>query len=218
MSYSIQGLNDFIKQAKDVGFYSVSKTYKVVCSVKSVLDYVSIDDASLGQLDFGKVQQEYNSISGDKIKSGTKKVYFNVFLSTLKNYINCTDHPEKLVAKPAKKKASKTTEIKKTVEKTVSETTVKKPCVIKKISTEKPTITKSSTKITSVKKPRASLSKNVDQEASQNAIVSSDIQTLIFPIPIRNGVVVELHGLPTDLTNSEANKISTVINALVVGN
>jgi hypothetical protein len=39
---------------------------------------------------------------------------------------------------------------------------------------------------------------------------------IIFPIPLREGVVVQIHNLPMDLTAAEAQRISAVINALAV--
>lgn len=40
--------------------------------------------------------------------------------------------------------------------------------------------------------------------------------SIIFPIPIREGVVVKIHNLPLDLTRVEAERISAVIKALAV--
>lgn len=39
---------------------------------------------------------------------------------------------------------------------------------------------------------------------------------VVFPIPIRAGIVVQIHNVPTDLTPSEAERISAVIKALAV--
>lgn len=39
-----------------------------------------------------------------------------------------------------------------------------------------------------------------------------------FPIPIRNGIVVEIRNLPMDLNASEAERISAVVKALAMGN
>lgn len=41
-------------------------------------------------------------------------------------------------------------------------------------------------------------------------------QPLIFPIPIRDGVVVKIHNLPIDLTRGESERICAVIRALAV--
>lgn len=41
-------------------------------------------------------------------------------------------------------------------------------------------------------------------------------QPLIFPIPIREGVVVKIHNLPLDLTRVESERICAVIKALAV--
>jgi len=43
---------------------------------------------------------------------------------------------------------------------------------------------------------------------------NEDIQTVVFPVPIRDGVVVRISGLPSDLSKAEAMKIANVIQAL----
>lgn len=40
--------------------------------------------------------------------------------------------------------------------------------------------------------------------------------SIVFPIPIRAGVIVHVHNLPSDLTASEAGRIAAVIQALAV--
>jgi len=37
----------------------------------------------------------------------------------------------------------------------------------------------------------------------------------ILPIPIRDGLIVHIHGMPLDMTVEEANKIVRVVMALV---
>lgn len=41
-------------------------------------------------------------------------------------------------------------------------------------------------------------------------------ETIIFPIPIRKGVIVKVAGVPVDLTEAEAGKIADVIKALAI--
>lgn len=38
----------------------------------------------------------------------------------------------------------------------------------------------------------------------------------VFPIPIRENIVVRIHGLPFDLTSSEAEKIANVVKAMAM--
>jgi hypothetical protein len=40
------------------------------------------------------------------------------------------------------------------------------------------------------------------------------VETIVFPIPIRKGVIVRVSGIPSDLTPDEAEKIGNVILAL----
>jgi hypothetical protein len=39
---------------------------------------------------------------------------------------------------------------------------------------------------------------------------------VVFPIPLRSNLVVQIHGLPADLTEAEADRIAAVIKALAV--
>jgi len=54
-----------------------------------------------------------------------------------------------------------------------------------------------------------------DKPAAQPS-VTPDLtgETIIFPIPLRKGVIVKVAGVPVDLTSTEAEKISDVIKAL----
>ena len=55
-----------------------------------------------------------------------------------------------------------------------------------------------------------------DAEAAPQASATMPALETVFPIPIRDGVVVKIYGLPFDLTESEANKISAVIKAMAL--
>jgi hypothetical protein len=47
-----------------------------------------------------------------------------------------------------------------------------------------------------------------------NAHVSPPAEESVFPIPIRQNLVVKVYGLPFDLSEAEANKIASVIKAM----
>jgi len=49
------------------------------------------------------------------------------------------------------------------------------------------------------------------------ATSSSPADSLMIPVPIREGAMVRIFGIPTDLTVDEAKKISAVIQAYAVG-
>lgn len=40
--------------------------------------------------------------------------------------------------------------------------------------------------------------------------------SIVFPIPLRQGVVVQIHNLPNDLTVAEAQRISAIVTALAI--
>ena len=39
-------------------------------------------------------------------------------------------------------------------------------------------------------------------------------QRIVFPIPLRPDLVIELHNIPSDLTDAEAERISAIVKAL----
>jgi hypothetical protein len=49
----------------------------------------------------------------------------------------------------------------------------------------------------------------------QGQTVSVSAQTVNFPVPLRANCVVQINGLPVDLTKAEAAKISAVVNAMI---
>jgi len=52
-------------------------------------------------------------------------------------------------------------------------------------------------------------------EAAETTLISNDpVQSIVFPIPVRPGVIVKVAGIPSDLTSEEAQKIGNVILAL----
>lgn len=53
---------------------------------------------------------------------------------------------------------------------------------------------------------------------ASSAPVSHQASANVFPIPIRENVVVRIHGLPFDLTPQEARKISNVVLAMAPTN
>lgn len=60
--------------------------------------------------------------------------------------------------------------------------------------------------------------RSVRQSDAPQAVTPSGlddpIQSIVFPIPIRTGVIVKVAGIPSDLTPDEAQKIGNVILAL----
>lgn len=64
-------------------------------------------------------------------------------------------------------------------------------------------------------------SKTVAHDRSEASLLpvttSSSADSLMIPVPIREGAMVRIFGIPTDLTVDEAKKISAVIQAYAVG-
>ncbi|WP_299589023.1 hypothetical protein [uncultured Tateyamaria sp.] len=73
---------------------------------------------------------------------------------------------------------------------------------------------KSVESVASTSQESASSSKASQPEVSARGI-SSLPSADIFPIPLRPDLVLRIQGLPHDLTNAEANKISAVVKAFV---
>lgn len=79
---------------------------------------------------------------------------------------------------------------------------------------------------TRTRKPNTNSAAHLSEDATQASsatspskgpIVNHSISSVdILPIPLRADLIVRVQGLPYDLTEAEANKISTVIRAFVV--
>jgi hypothetical protein len=61
--------------------------------------------------------------------------------------------------------------------------------------------------------PKAALG---DHHGQSPPSISQPASANVFPIPIRENVVVRIHGLPFDLTPAEAKKIASVIQAMAM--
>lgn len=61
---------------------------------------------------------------------------------------------------------------------------------------------------------RESLNDRLVQRDSSNTVLDSG--SLVFPIPIRNGLVIKLVGIPPDFSEVEAEKVASVVRALAI--
>jgi len=72
----------------------------------------------------------------------------------------------------------------------------------------------------SPRKPRSQREKHTTHHSTEKAIntpptpAQQPQESIVFPIPLRPGVVVQVAGIPSDLTHEEAKKITAVIAAL----
>lgn len=72
------------------------------------------------------------------------------------------------------------------------------------------------TQNSSVKKIENEYSKSNNTNFGENSSSFSQSSVIVFPIPIRQNLVVQIHSLPHDLTDEEAEKICAVIKALAI--
>lgn len=87
-----------------------------------------------------------------------------------------------------------------------------RPSVANRLPQKKPSGSKEKEVIASKNKPD---NQTISRELSSN---SATRNKLVFPIPIRTNLIVEITNLPPDLTTQEAEKISMVIKALAIQN
>lgn len=66
------------------------------------------------------------------------------------------------------------------------------------------------------KKTGSSASRSADHQIANPATAAPQASANVFPIPIRENVVVRIHGLPFDLTVPEAEKIANVVKAMAI--
>jgi hypothetical protein len=67
-----------------------------------------------------------------------------------------------------------------------------------------------------VKKIENEDSKSNNSNYGENSSSFSQSSVIVFPIPIRQNLIVQIQGLPHDLTDGEAEKICAVIKALAI--
>lgn len=68
-------------------------------------------------------------------------------------------------------------------------------------------------------KPKSSTSEKITREEAQSpgsGSASHQATANVFPIPIRENLVVRIHNLPFDLSTAEAEKIANVIKAMAM--
>ena len=78
----------------------------------------------------------------------------------------------------------------------------------------KPQPTKQSSNNSQSKRARPDAIQNSDESTVIQTTAKLRVQSIDVPIPIRENCIVQINGLPIDLTASEAKKISAVVNAM----
>lgn len=76
-----------------------------------------------------------------------------------------------------------------------------------------PTETQDNKKASAKRKPRTSAEPDKSDRAPS---APPPVSEVVFPIPIREGVIVRIHNIPNNLTKAEAQRISAVILALAM--
>jgi hypothetical protein len=75
---------------------------------------------------------------------------------------------------------------------------------------------KPTTKAAKPQAPVQSKDHQHDQQQASASPANSHASANVFPIPIRENVVVRIHGLPFDLSAAEAEKIANVVKAMAM--
>lgn len=66
------------------------------------------------------------------------------------------------------------------------------------------------------KKPSGALRSSEPNHSTGSPTMAHQVSANVFPIQIRENVVVRIHGLPFDLTQAEAERIANVVKAMAV--
>jgi hypothetical protein len=80
----------------------------------------------------------------------------------------------------------------------------------------KPMVNKAEKKPSKPQKSSETSSSSESAHNSGSAPIVHQASANVFPIQIRENVVVRIHGLPFDLTNSEADRIANVVKAMAM--
>lgn len=186
--YSLEKLRNFLDYAAEKGLinkHTAQSRKQAATKILSVLD--ESEQKDLRQIDREEVFQRFSNLNSSSFKPSSLKVYQSRLSTALDDFIEWTDDPASF--KPSKGRATK-----------------------------KNDRNGNENENGSVKRSGATTGTRgaVGQHGlggTENQDTANRKSTMSIPIPLRADFIVECSGLPTDLTKSEANKISAVIQA-----
>lgn len=187
--YSLAGLNRFLDYALTKGLMkkeTASGRKRAANQILGVLDEHELAD--LRTVDLDATAKRFANLQGAKFKPSSLQVYVSRTNSAIQDFIAYVDDPINFKSSVNTRDSSNGGSAKKA---------------------------KQSQQNTSSKKetpPREEVRHAGGEERGPHG----HPETLVFPIPVRPGLVVKISNIPSDLTEAEASKIAAVVKALAV--
>lgn len=192
--YSLTGLNNFLDYALDKGLMkkeTASGRKRASNQILEVLDEHELRD--LRQVDLDAAARRFANLQGSKFKPSSLQVYVSRTKSAVQDFISYVDDPINFRSSVSTRASSGNGKFKKDIKKQ------------KDIG--------SSTNANQAAPP---LSGDTSRQNENPGGLGGAPGTLIFPVPIRSNLVVNISNIPSDLTEQEAAKIAAVIKALAI--
>lgn len=192
--YSLTGLNKFLDYASDKGLMkkeTASGRKRAANQILGILDEHELHD--LRQVDLEATANRFANLQGSKFKPSSLQVYVSRTKSAVQDFISYVDDPINFKSSVSVRASSGNGGGNK--------------------RTKKQKDTKKNDSSTSHTPPAHTHGPGV---APQSHPPATQPGTLVFPVPIRADLIVNISNIPSDLTEQEAAKIAAVVKALAV--
>lgn len=189
-NYSLTGLNQFLDYALEKGLMkkeTAAGRKRAANQVLGILDDHELQD--LRMVDLEATASRFAILQGSNFKPSSLQVYVSRTKSAVQDFISYVDDPINFKSSVNIRANPTNGNSKKTIKKQKDSNTPAAP-------SDKP-------------------ADSIHHGHSQN-VHSQAPGTLVFPVPIRPDLIVNIANIPSDLTEAEAAKIAAVIKALAV--
>lgn len=195
--YSLTGLNKFLDYALDKGLMkkeTASGRKRAANQILGILDEHELHD--LRQVDLETAASRFANLQGSNFKPSSLQVYVSRTKSAVQDFISYVDDPINFKSSVNVRGGSGNGGSKK--------------------NQQKHKDTKKNAPSTSSQPPDHHTSASAQGTAPNTHGAATIPGTLVFPVPIRADLVVNISNIPSDLTELEAAKIAAVVKALAV--
>lgn len=187
--YSLDNFNRFLDYVIEKGLMKPETAKGRKRASNSILGILESDECTdLRQIDVDLVSHRFANLQGAGFKPASLKVYQSRLRSALSDFFRYIEDPIGFKS-AASPRVTKGYEKGKTTNKNTSKT-----------------------------EGSHKSSGPVVEDADNTEAKAETHSSLVFPIPIRPGLIVKVSNIPDDLTQAEAEKLSAVIKALAMPN
>lgn len=189
--YSLAGLNKFLDYALTKGLMkkeTASGRKRAANQILGILE--EHEQADLRSVDLEATARRFANLQGSKFKPSSLQVYVSRTNSAIQDFISYVDDPINFKSSVNTRDSSNGTASKKKIKQKQQDTGIEKDKI----------------------PPEEDRSGGKDGGGAHHG----HPETLVFPIPVRPGLVVKISNIPSDLTEAEASKIAAVVKALAV--